>query len=63
MDIRDDRLILFTSIDQFGTKNFYYMMRVVNKGKFQLPVIGAEAMYDQEIHSLNGRGVVKVAQK
>ncbi len=62
MDIRDDRLILFTSIDQFGTKNFYYMLRVVNKGKFQLPVISGEAMYDPEIHSINGRGVVRVAQ-
>jgi uncharacterized protein YfaS (alpha-2-macroglobulin family) len=63
MDVRDDRLILFTNIDQFGTKNFYYMMRVVNKGKFQLPVISGEAMYDPEIHSINGRGVVRVVQK
>jgi alpha-2-macroglobulin len=62
-DIRDDRIILFTSVEQFGTKNFYYMLRVVNKGKFQMPVISGEAMYDPEIHSINGRGVIRVSQK
>jgi uncharacterized protein YfaS (alpha-2-macroglobulin family) len=36
---------------------------VVNQGTYQLPVIGAEAMYDQEYHSYNGAGVVKVLQR
>ncbi|MEJ2616596.1 MAG: hypothetical protein P8Z35_16690, partial [Ignavibacteriaceae bacterium] len=60
MDIRDDRLLLFTNLDRFVKREFYYMLRVVSKGKFQLPVIGAEAMYDPEFHSYNGAGVVEV---
>jgi hypothetical protein len=39
------------------------MLRVVSKGTFQLPVIGADAMYDPEYHSYNGAGVVKVVEK
>ncbi len=60
LDIRDDRLLLFTNLQANSTREFYYMLRVVNKGKFQLPVIGAEAMYDPEFHSYNGAGVMKV---
>ncbi|MBN1637673.1 MAG: alpha-2-macroglobulin family protein [Ignavibacteriales bacterium] len=59
-DIRDDRIILFTDINFNSTKDYYYMLRVVNQGKFQLPVIGAEAMYDREFHSFNGAGVIEV---
>jgi len=60
MDIRDDRLILFTHSVAKKTNHFYYMLRVVNKGEFQLPVIGAEAMYDREYHSFHGAGKVVV---
>ena len=60
MDIRDDRLLLFTSSKRNTEENFYYLIRVVNKGKFTLPVISAEAMYDGEISSLHGEGVVRV---
>ena len=59
MDIRDDRLILFTNVDN-STHVFYYYMRVVNRGKFQLPVISAESMYEPDIKSVNGRGTVTV---
>jgi alpha-2-macroglobulin len=62
MDIRDDRLLLFTSLTRNETREFYYMLRVVNKGNFTLPVIGAEAMYDPEYHSYNGAGVVSVKE-
>ncbi len=62
MDIRDDRLLLFTTLYSNQTKEFYYMLRVVSKGTFQLPVIGADAMYDPEYHSYNGAGVVKVVE-
>ena len=60
LDIRDDRLLLFTDLPRNSSREFYYMLRVVNKGKFQLPVIGAEAMYDPEFHSYNGAGYMKV---
>jgi alpha-2-macroglobulin len=60
MDVRDDRLILFTNMQSNDSKTFYYMLRVVNKGRFTLPVIGAEAMYDPEFNSTNGKGKVRV---
>ena len=63
MDIRDDRLLLFTNLNRNKTNEFYYLLRVVNQGTYQLPVIGAEAMYDQEYHSYNGAGVVKISQR
>jgi uncharacterized protein YfaS (alpha-2-macroglobulin family) len=63
MDIRDDRLLLFTQLVRNQTKEFYYLLRVVNQGTYQLPVIGAEAMYDQEYHSYHGAGVIKVFQR
>ncbi|MFZ1291082.1 MAG: MG2 domain-containing protein [Melioribacteraceae bacterium] len=60
MDVRDDRLILFTNLTANKTYDFYYMLRVVNIGEYQLPVIAAEAMYDREYHSFNGAGKVIV---
>ncbi len=60
MDVRDDRMILFTGAKRLTTQTFYYLIRVVNKGTFVLPVVGAEAMYDPEISSLSGAGVVRV---
>ena len=62
MDVRDDRLLLFTNLQRKKTTEFFYMLRVVNKGEFQLPVIGAEAMYDREFHSFNGAGIVKISE-
>ncbi|MCW8804152.1 MAG: hypothetical protein OQK57_07120, partial [Ignavibacteriaceae bacterium] len=63
MDIRDDRLLLFTNLVRNKTNEFYYLLRVVNQGTYQLPVVGAEAMYDQEYHSYNGAAVIKVLQR
>ncbi len=63
MDIRDDRLLLFTDVKRNKKDTFYYLLRVVNLGKFTLPVISAEAMYDGEISSVNGEGTVWVSAK
>ncbi|MBR9977122.1 MAG: alpha-2-macroglobulin family protein [Bacteroidetes bacterium] len=61
MDVRDDRLILFTSLAGRGTREFFYLMRVVNEGVFVLPPIAAEAMYDPAFRSYHGAGRVRVA--
>jgi hypothetical protein len=60
LDIRDDRILYFTSAYARNTETFYYMLRAVNTGTFQLPAIGAEAMYDPNYHSYNGAGTVKI---
>lgn len=62
MDIKDDRMILFTNAEKGTTKDFYYLIRAVNKGKFVLPVISAEGMYDGEINSVNGSGVIRIKE-
>lgn len=59
MDIRDDRINLFTSVD-YQPRNFYYVVRAVSTGKFIMGPVGADAMYNGEYHSYNGAGVVNV---
>ncbi len=53
-DIRDDRLILFTDLKARTTKEYWYLLRMVNKGHFIVPPITADAMYAKEFHSVNG---------
>ncbi len=61
MDVRDDRLNLFTSVS--GTaKTFYYMVRAVSPGTYQLGPVQADAMYNGMYHSYNGAGIVKVLE-
>ena len=60
LDVRDDRIILFTNLETGTTREFYYMLRIVNKGSFKLPVIGAEAMYNPDFRSYTGAGWVTV---
>src|SRR6476661_4004116 len=59
MDIRDDRINLFTTATG-EPKHFYYMARAVSKGTFKLGPVSADAMYNAEYHSYNGAGVVRV---
>jgi uncharacterized protein YfaS (alpha-2-macroglobulin family) len=59
MDIRDDRIIFFTGVNTY-TQYFYYLVRVVSKGRFNAGPVGADAMYNGEYHSYNGGGVMVV---
>ncbi len=60
LDIRDDRLILFTTVNRLETKSYYYMTRVVNTGAFELPAIAAEGMYNPAARSYWGARKVRV---
>ncbi|MDC7124012.1 MAG: alpha-2-macroglobulin [Spirochaetales bacterium] len=51
-DIREDRLVLFTSVDK-DIKEFTYKARAVNTGTFITPPAYAESMYDLGIWSIN----------
>ncbi len=62
-DIRDDRITYFLYLGEEDTKNYYYVVRAVSKGIFQMGPVGADAMYDPEIHSYHGGGVVTVLEK
>ncbi|MBO0357496.1 alpha-2-macroglobulin [Hymenobacter sp. BT186] len=59
LDVRDDRLNLFTTASP-TPKSFYYLCRAVSKGTFKLGPVSADAMYNAEYHSYNGAGVVRV---
>jgi uncharacterized protein YfaS (alpha-2-macroglobulin family) len=61
LDIRDDRVNMFTNIGS-KPKNFYYMVRAVSPGVFQLGPVQADAMYNGAYHSYNGAGVIRVSE-
>ncbi len=60
-DIRDDRIILFVSAYNQPT-NYYYFVRAVSPGIYQMGPVGADAMYNGEYHSYNGAGVVTITR-
>ena len=59
LDVRDDRLNLFTTATP-QVKLFVYLARAVSKGTFRLGPVSADAMYNAEYHSYNGAGIVRV---
>jgi uncharacterized protein YfaS (alpha-2-macroglobulin family) len=60
IDIRDDRILLFTSVKQGEKKRFYYALRAVTLGTFVMPPISAECMYDPTLKSIAGSGFIKI---
>lgn len=58
-DIRDDRINIFTSLDR-KPKVFYYLVRAVSPGKYQLGPVQADAMYNGAYHSYHGAGVITI---
>ncbi|MDZ4744630.1 MAG: MG2 domain-containing protein [bacterium] len=58
-DYRDDRMNLFVRAEQ-RQKVYYYMVRAVSKGRFRMGPIGADAMYDDDVHSYHGAGTLVV---
>lgn len=58
-DYRDDRMNLFVRVEP-RQKTYYYMVRAVSKGRFRMGPIGADAMYDDDVHSYNGAGTLVV---
>jgi uncharacterized protein YfaS (alpha-2-macroglobulin family) len=59
LDIRDDRLLLFTRAES-SERHFFYTLRAVTQGRFTLPPVKAEAMYDPSIVSIRGKGEIRV---
>ena len=60
-DVRDDRINFFTNIDS-RPQNFYYLVRAVSTGTYQMGPVSADAMYSGEYHSYNGAGTVRVIE-
>jgi len=48
-DIRDDRVLIFTDLEDSKWYSYYTLLRVVNPGTFSVPPVQAEAMYAPNI--------------
>jgi alpha-2-macroglobulin len=62
-DIRDDRVNIFSNFTANEDREFSYLVRAVNLGKYMMPPIGAEAMYDPEICSYHSGDIVHVVDR
>ena len=65
LDIRDDRILIFTDLPDAKWYNYYALLRVVNPGTFTVPPVQAEAMYSPNIRYTGKLGnpfVVKMRQ-
>ena len=60
VEMRDDRLLLFTDINSGRESIYRYVARAVTRGRFTLPAITASCMYDPDVISVNGAGTVNV---
>jgi len=60
-DARDDRILVFSKkfhLKKGDEVQFYYPMRVVSAGAFQLPKVAVEAMYQPGLRARSGGGRV-----
>ncbi len=62
LDIRDDRMNLYTSFKGRKQQVFYYLVRAITQGEFMHAPVVAEAMYDANYYSASGAGKVRVAR-
>ena len=60
-DIRDDRINMYTYASS-TVAYYYYTVRAVSPGVYKMGPVMAEAMYNEEYHSYNGAGVVKISR-
>ncbi len=62
-DLRDDRVLVFTSLPANSWQTFYTILRAVAPGSFRLPPVHAEAMYNPALKATGDRGRVEVRLK
>ncbi|MCP3144722.1 Ig-like domain-containing alpha-2-macroglobulin family protein [Pyxidicoccus xibeiensis] len=61
VNIRDDRMEVFGSLNSGESKKVVYAVRAVTAGTFQLPSAEAEAMYDPRLWAREKPGTVRVS--
>ncbi|HEV8578081.1 MAG TPA: alpha-2-macroglobulin [Thermoanaerobaculia bacterium] len=60
MDLRDDRILLFTDLPADSWQTFYTLVRAVAPGQFRLPPVEVEAMYNPALRAVGERGTMEV---
>ncbi len=58
-DIRDDRINLFINLTG-QRQTYFYAVRAVTAGNYNMGPVMADAMYQGEIHSYHGAGKIKI---
>jgi uncharacterized protein YfaS (alpha-2-macroglobulin family) len=61
-DVRDDRVYTYFNLRQGESKTFHLLLNASYLGKFYLPSVRAEAMYDDTISALVPGRWVEVKQ-
>lgn len=59
-DIRDDRVLTYFDLKKGNSSTFYILLHAAYQGRFYLPTVYAEAMYDAEIFARKGGKWVQV---
>lgn len=62
MDVRDDRIHYYFDLKQGESKTFVSLLNAAYTGKFHLPSIYCEAMYDNSINAKKAGGWVEVVK-
>ena len=60
LDVREDRAVFFTHLGKAESKTFTYGIKPVCAGKFAVPPVFAECMYDRGVKGRAGGGSVEV---
>ncbi|MCE2514686.1 MAG: alpha-2-macroglobulin family protein [Acidobacteria bacterium] len=59
-DFRDDRILVFTDLPPYQWQTVYSLLRAVTPGRFRLPPVQAEAMYDETLRATGHRGTIGI---
>ncbi len=62
LDLRDDRVLIFTDLPANRWQNLYSLVRAVAPGSFRLPPVHAEAMYNPALRATGPRGMLTVGR-
>lgn len=63
VDLRDDRILLFTGLPANRWQTYHTLARAVSPGSFRLPPVHAEAMYDPALRATGERGQLETARR
>jgi uncharacterized protein YfaS (alpha-2-macroglobulin family) len=63
LDLRDDRILLFTDLPANSWQNYYALVRAVAPGTFRLPPVQVEAMYNPALFAVGPRGTIRVSAR
>jgi len=61
LNLRDDRVEVFGALDASASVKVTYALRVVTSGRFALPPVQAEAMYDPSVWARAEGGTVQIS--